>query len=141
MSAKRRIHSDVIGTLIYYDGEQTRAGEMIISFLKAANDHGHETRTVSSGGTDFDKDIKEAFNNASEFLLPTTDKGLLMKNITKNEDPVHDIIIDDDPMMKPDDFGFHFFANHHIDPNSKNLEDDLKTIAREQLGFEWNGPK
>lgn len=130
---KRSIHCDYKGTLNGHNGK------LIFIFLKAANEHGHDTKTFSSYGCLIDHDIMNMFDNKAGFLLPTIEKSAI-PDMNENS-PQYDIIIDDKPVVRPDADYFKMHANIWINPNSQTLEQDLINLAKNELGFDFKPPK
>lgn len=129
---KRTIHCDVMGTL---DG---RNGKLLFNFLVDADKNGHEVKAVSGLGDFMDDGILKDFTDSARFLLPTIRKRDLDDAVESGKkSKQHDILIDDDPFIDPENQEFTDFTNIWVDPNSPTLLDDLKSLSQEKLGFKF----
>lgn len=144
---KRNLHIDLQGTLLTRSGKATVNGPLIAHFAQAAAGHNIVVNTVTYSYVDHDDQLAVAYPEEAGLLMGTLDKGQLSDatwdaiNAGDHSAKTHDVIIDDDPDVQTDELGFENFANIWIDPNSQTLIDDLKAVAKEELGFEWQPPE
>lgn len=144
---KRKLHIDLQGTLLTRFGQASRNGYLIANFAKVAHDNGHVVHTVTWSYVDHDDQLEQVYPQEAQILKGTLDKGDLEKaawaTLDSEGDPAknHDILIDDNPDIRPGEIGFEYFANIWIDPNSRTLIEDLQSLARNELGFEWQPPE
>jgi len=123
------IHCDVQDTVLGNYGP-TNEAQLILAFMQAAIDHGHEAQMVSTIGRENDLILSLEFEGIIDPFIPT---------LKKQQDGRHiecDILIDNDPIVQP----FNAIAKHWIDPNAPNLASKLETIARDVLGFAFKAP-
>ena len=127
---KKIIHCDIQGTLLDTVGP-SKNSDLIINFMMAAIRNGHTARTVSTIGVVNDLVLEMEFDGRTDPFMPTMKKrinGIYLQC---------DLLIDDDPIIKPGTAEFNRIAKTWINPNSNTLPKDLESTAHRELGFQY----
>lgn len=127
---KRIIDIDYQNTL---DGIK---GKVLADFMAAVLEHGHGVRIVSFGAVPRREKLIETYG-AFMSSVDVVSKSILVENYAQAGAMMHDILVDDNPLVNEDEAGFKDFCNHWIHPESDTLIEELQDIARTELGFEW----
>ena len=127
---KRIIDIDYQNTL---DGIK---GNVLADFMAAALEHGHEVRIVSFGMVPSREKLIEIYG-AFMSSVDVVSKSALVENYAQTGAMMHDILVDDNPMVHEGEAGFKDFCNRWVHPESGGLIEELQDIAHTDLGFKW----
>ena len=127
---KRIIDIDYQDTL---DGPK---GKLLADFMAATLKHGHDVRIASFGMVPRREKLIEIYGSFMASVLVVS-KNTLIEGYAQTGAMMHDILVDDNPVVREDEAGFKDFCNRWDHPESATLIEELQDIARTELGFEW----